>query len=61
MECEQVKKEFPEIHFPPCCDSCHDDEGNGFGEDLWFEINGEDRHVCCVIMNAIEAHRKKLD
>jgi hypothetical protein len=61
MECDEVRKEFPEIHFPACCESCHEDEAIGHGYDLWLEIGGDDRHVCCSIMNGMERHRKELD
>jgi hypothetical protein len=53
MECEEVKKEHPEINFYSCCESCHEDDDMGFGEDLWFEIDGTDRHVCCAVNRSI--------
>lgn len=50
MECEQVKKEFTMFDYKSCCESCHQDDEMGFGEDLWFEDpNGTDRNVCCSI------------
>lgn len=61
MECPKVRKQFPEIHFPPCCESCHEDEEMGYGDDLWFEIGDEDRHVCCAIMNAFVKHRREMN
>jgi len=54
MECEDVRKEFPDIKFEPCCDSCHEDEEMGHGYDLWLQINGKDRHVCCAIMRSFD-------
>ena len=54
MECDKIRKENPHIIFPECCDSCHEDEATGFGDDLWFIINGVDRHVCCAIAKAIK-------
>lgn len=51
--CEEVKKEHPEIKFESCCQSCHEDDDMGFGEDLWFEINGINRHVCCAINRSV--------
>jgi len=49
MECNKVKEQFKEVTYESCCESCHDDDDNGYGDDLWFEINGEDRNVCCAI------------
>lgn len=55
MECEEVKKEFPEIVFQECCISCHEDSDEGYGEDLWFlDPNGKMRHVCCRIGEGLE-------
>jgi hypothetical protein len=61
MECEKVKSQFPEVQFEPCCISCHDDIDTGNGSDLWFEIGGEDRNVCCAVERSIRKHRIKLD
>jgi hypothetical protein len=61
MECEQVKKQYPEVEYEPCCISCHEDEDMGYGEDLWFEIGWEDRHVCCAISRSFLKWRKKVD
>lgn len=55
MECEEVKKEFKE-HLPyniQCCESCHEDEDMGFAEDLWFNVNYTNRHICCRLANAL--------
>jgi hypothetical protein len=49
MECEQIKKEY-NIKVD-CCDSCHEDNAEGFGNDLWFTIDGKDRNICCTIAN----------
>jgi hypothetical protein len=54
MECEKVKEENKDIEFESCCESCHEDSNTGYGEDLWFEINGKDRNVCCAIIISIE-------
>lgn len=53
MECEEVKKENPDVKVT-CCVSCHDDEDMGFGYDLWFVINGQERHVCCAVSRAFD-------
>jgi len=53
MECEKVKKEFPEVKFEPCCESCHEDDEMGYGNDLWFEVNGIDRNICCAIYRSL--------
>jgi hypothetical protein len=55
MECEQVKKEHPELKIR-CCNSCHEDDAMGYGEDLWFEIDGVERHVCCAVNRAVNPH-----
>jgi len=50
MECKNIRKEFPKIEFEPCCESCHEDESMGYGNDLWFEdSNGKKRHMCCAM------------
>ncbi len=55
MDCDKVRKEFPNIKFEPCCESCHEDEDMGYGEDLWFEdFNGKDRNVCCAVGRGFE-------
>lgn len=61
MECDKVRAEFPHIHFRPCCESCHEDSNMGAGNDLWFEIGGEERNVCCAVINSIQRHGKELD
>jgi hypothetical protein len=58
MECEKVKEENKDIEFESCCESCHEDSNTGYGEDLWFEINGKDRNVCCAIIISIEKSNK---
>lgn len=54
MECDKLKTEYPDILFEECCESCHQDDEMGWGEDLWFEIDGKDRNVCCAIYRAFE-------
>lgn len=55
MECEIVKKEFPNIKFEECCISCHEDSDMGYGDDLWFvDPNGKDRNVCCALYRSFE-------
>jgi hypothetical protein len=55
MKCEEFKKE-KEIEFN-CCQSCHEDEDMGFGDDLWFEIPyDKDWNICCA---AEQAWKKK--
>ena len=55
MECDDVKNEFPAFQFEPCCQSCHEDSEEGFGEDLYFlDPNGNMRHVCCAIGRGLE-------
>jgi hypothetical protein len=49
MECEEVRKEYKNKEIEPCCLSCHEDDDMGYGNDLWFEIDGKERHVCCAI------------
>lgn len=58
MECNKVKEENPDIKFEFCCESCHEDDELGYGEDLWFEINGEARNVCCAIARAFKLEGK---
>jgi len=52
MECEQVRREHAEKPIGPCCVSCHEDAEMGYGQDLWGEIDGKDRHVCCAVLRA---------
>lgn len=53
MECENIKIEFPNYKYKSCCESCHEDDEMGYGEDLWFDDpNGKDRNVCCAIHRA---------
>ena len=55
MECDTVRKDFPDIKFPPCCGACHEDTDMGYGEDLWFvDRDGMSRHVCCAVGNELE-------
>ena len=54
MECDKVKKEFPNLEFVSCCLSCHEDADTGYGEDLWWtDTNDKERHVCCAIGEGI--------
>ena len=50
MECEYVRNLYPEKKIEPCCESCHKDYETGRGDDLWYNINGMNRNVCCAIM-----------
>ena len=59
MECDEIRKEFPNIIFEECCISCHDDSETGYVEDLWFEDpNGKDRHCCCAIYRSFNKATK---
>lgn len=53
MECEQVRKELNIPTTPECCESCHEDFENGYGDDLTFEINGVHRFICCSLRRFI--------
>jgi hypothetical protein len=60
MECEEAKKRF-KIYLPVnlvCCESCHEDENEGYGGDLWFTINepghSRDWNICCAIANKLQ-------
>lgn len=61
MECEKVKEQFPEIQFEICCITCHEEDDTGYGNDLWFMIGDEERHVCCAVEWSFNKHREKLD
>lgn len=61
MECEKVKKQYPAIKYELCCQSCHEDDDTGFGNDLWFEIGGEERHVCCAVSMSFKRWREEVD
>ncbi len=55
MECDKLRKEFPDFEFEPCCISCHEDDDTGHGFDLWFEDpDHRDRNVCCAIYRGLE-------
>jgi hypothetical protein len=53
MECEEAKITF-EIECN-CCESCHEDDDTGYGNDLWFKIPGSERdwNICCAVERAI--------
>jgi hypothetical protein len=57
MECEEAKQVF-EIQVN-CCISCHEDDEMGYGNDLWFQLEGSERewHICCAVERAI----RKID
>ena len=57
MECDKLREEYPYIHFEDCCESCHEDSATGYGEDLWFDIEGKLRNVCCAVYNSYEILR----
>ena len=55
MDCEKVKQLFPEINFGNCCESCHEDVEEGWGEDLFFLApDGNLYFVCCNIGRKLE-------
>ena len=55
MECEKVRQEFPDIKFEPCCESCHEDEDMGFGEDLWYlDKWNKLRNICCAMARGFD-------
>ena len=54
MECDKLREEHIDKDLPPCCESCHEDANSGYGEDLWFEVLGEDRHICCALAKAFD-------
>jgi hypothetical protein len=58
VECANIRKEFPETKFEPCCVSCHEDEEEGFGSDLWFNVDGKDRHICCAMIKILDGKVK---
>jgi len=62
VECDKVRAEFPHIKIESCCESCHEDEDLGYGEDLWFNLNGEydkEYNVCCAVANSFKKHHAK--
>lgn len=61
MECDKVKAQYPEVIYEPCCESCHEDSNIGHGDDLWFEIGGESRNVCCAVERSFKRWRKRID
>lgn len=54
MQCQKVRQIYQDVKIPPCCESCHDDADTGHGDDLYFNIDGRQLHVCCVIGRAFE-------
>jgi hypothetical protein len=59
MECDKVRAEHSDKKFSPCCESCHEDDDMGYGNDLWVVIDGKDRHVCCAINRAFDRDREE--
>lgn len=57
MKCEEIKKKYNLQS--DCCESCHEDDDMGYGEDLWFEIEGKDWHICCATYKAYESRLAK--
>lgn len=55
MECEEFQLRY-DIR-AECCESCHEDEDMGFGDDLWFRVEGKDWHVCCKMINTYEKEK----
>jgi len=53
MECNKFKLQYG-LKYVPCCESCHEDDSSGFGEDLWFEVEGIDWNICCRLIVAYE-------
>jgi hypothetical protein len=56
MECNEFRKKYNIKR--ECCGSCHDDDESGFGEDLWFEVEGRDWNICCYLRNAYDEQKK---
>lgn len=58
MECDAVRREFSQQYsIAECCLSCHEDAASGHGDDLWFHIEGVERHVCCAVARAFDKPR----
>jgi hypothetical protein len=55
MECDKVRKLFSDIKFEQCCESCHEDDDRGYGDDLWFLApDGKIYHVCCAVSRGLK-------
>lgn len=58
MECEEFKTTYGLQHIW-CCDSCHEDDAERYGDDLWFDIDGREWNICCALANKYEELQTK--
>lgn len=59
MQCEIVKELF-NMQNIQCCESCHEDDNTGHGDDLWFTLGKDTYHVCCAIGREFEKRDKEI-
>jgi hypothetical protein len=52
MQCKEFREKYQISE--ECCESCHEDDSMGFGEDLWFAVEGKDWNICCSMFKEYE-------